>query len=153
MIHGSNQPMGAGGPYWGVLGGQRPPGVLAGSDFAGSVSSIHSIGAGPIAFSFTTLVTMIVTVMITLTLTRILTATDCYRLLLLLLLLLLFLLLKLHCCRRCYCYCKYCRYYLCCYFDLADIVVAVAVDTIVAVRCCHYCYCHCRAVESCCCRY
>ena len=28
MIYGGNQPMGAGGPWWGVLGGQGPPSYL-----------------------------------------------------------------------------------------------------------------------------
>ena len=38
--HGVNQPLGAGGPQSGVLGGQGPPSVLTGSIF-----SIHSRGA------------------------------------------------------------------------------------------------------------
>ena len=39
MNHVTNLPLGAGGPEWGFLGGQAPPGV-----FTGNISSIHSDG-------------------------------------------------------------------------------------------------------------
>ena len=38
VICGVNQPMGAGGPSWGVLGGRSPP-----SMFTGKIFSIHRI--------------------------------------------------------------------------------------------------------------